>query len=43
MTPSVPTYPRANDPEMLEAFKAVAETGLPVGIHAETLQCVTTM
>lgn len=35
MTPSVPTYPRANDPEMLEAFKAVAETGLPVGIHAE--------
>ncbi len=35
MTPSVPTYPRVTDPEMLEAFKAVAETGLPVGIHAE--------
>lgn len=35
MTPSVPTYPRANDPEMYECFKAVAETGLPVGIHAE--------
>lgn len=35
MTPSVPTYPRVTDPEMLEAFRAVAETGLPVGIHAE--------
>ncbi|HLR36350.1 MAG TPA: dihydroorotase [Tissierellales bacterium] len=35
MTPSVPTYPRVTDPEMYEAFKAVAETGLPIGIHAE--------
>ncbi|MTI70405.1 MAG: allantoinase AllB [Firmicutes bacterium] len=35
MTPSVPTYPRVTDPEMYECFKAVAETGLPVGIHAE--------
>lgn len=35
MTPSVPTYPRVNDPEMFEAFKAVAGTGLSVGIHAE--------
>lgn len=35
MTPSVPTYPRVTDPEMLEAFKAVAAVGLPVGIHAE--------
>lgn len=35
MTPSVPTYPRVTDPEMLEAFKAVAKTGLPIGIHAE--------
>lgn len=35
MTPSVPTYPRVTDPEMLEAFRAVAETGLPIGIHAE--------
>ncbi|TJX15634.1 allantoinase [Tissierella creatinini] len=35
MTPSVPTYPRVTDPEMYEAFKAVAKTGLPVGIHAE--------
>lgn len=35
MTPSVPTYPRVTDPEMYEAFVAVAETGLPIGIHAE--------
>ncbi|NNG65934.1 allantoinase AllB [Caldanaerobacter subterraneus] len=35
MTPSVPTYPKVDDAEMLEAFKAVAETGLPVGVHAE--------
>ncbi len=35
MTPSVPTYPRVTDPEMYEAFKAVAKTGLAVGIHAE--------
>jgi len=35
MTPSVPTYPRVSDPEMYEAFKAVAKTGLPIGIHAE--------
>lgn len=35
MTPSVPTYPRVTDPEMLEAFRAVSETGLPIGIHAE--------
>lgn len=35
MTPSVPTYPRVTDPEMYEIFKAVAETGLPVGVHCE--------
>lgn len=35
MTPSVPTYERVTDPEMLEAFRWIAETGLPVGIHAE--------
>lgn len=35
MTPSVPSYPRVTDPEMLECFKSVAEVGLPVGIHAE--------
>lgn len=35
MTPSVPTFPRVTDPEMYESFKAVAKTGLPIGIHAE--------
>ena len=35
MTPSVPTYPRVTDPEMLECFIEVEKTGLPVGIHAE--------
>ncbi len=35
MTPSVPSYPRVTDPEMLEAFAAVSPTGLPIGIHAE--------
>jgi allantoinase len=35
MTPSVPTYPRVTDPEMLECFTAVAKTGLPVGVHCE--------
>jgi len=35
MTPSVPTYERVTDPEMHEVFKAVAKTGLPVGVHAE--------
>ncbi|SDZ08980.1 dihydroorotase [Tindallia californiensis] len=35
MTPSVPTYERVTDPEMLEAFRLVAKTGLVVGIHAE--------
>lgn len=35
MTPSVPSYFPVTDPEMLEVFKSVGETGLPVGIHAE--------
>lgn len=35
MTPSVPSYPKANDAELLEIFSAVAPTGLPLGIHAE--------
>jgi len=35
MTPSIPTYPNVSDAEMLECFYAVAETGLPIGIHAE--------
>ena len=35
MTPSVPTYPRVDDAEMLELFYKLAPTGIPVGIHAE--------
>jgi allantoinase len=35
MTPSVPTFPKVSDAEMLEIFYKVAETGLPIGIHAE--------
>ncbi|OYD09110.1 allantoinase AllB [Paludifilum halophilum] len=35
MTPSVPTFPKVTDAEMLEIFYKIAETGLPVGIHAE--------
>jgi dihydropyrimidinase/allantoinase len=35
MTPSVPTYNRVTDPEMHEVFKVIAQTGLPVGVHAE--------
>jgi len=31
----LPTYERVTDPEMHEVFKAVAKTGLPVGVHAE--------
>ena len=41
MTPSVPTYPPAGDAEMLEIFREVARTGLPVGIHAENLDICT--
>jgi dihydroorotase (multifunctional complex type) len=35
MTPSVPSYPRVTDPEMLECFAAIAKTGLAVGVHCE--------
>lgn len=35
MTPSVPSYPRSNDPELLEIFRAVSKTGLPLGVHCE--------
>ncbi|MFT9845978.1 dihydroorotase [Aneurinibacillus sp. REN35] len=35
MTPSVPTFPKVSDAELLEIFYKVAETGLPVGVHAE--------
>ena len=35
MTPSVPSYPRSSDAELLEIFGAVAKTGLPLGLHTE--------
>ncbi|NBK20903.1 MAG: allantoinase AllB [Spirochaetia bacterium] len=35
MTPSVPSYPLANDAELYEIFKEVSKTKLPLGIHAE--------
>lgn len=35
MTPSVPTFPKVSDAELLEIFYKVAETGLPIGVHAE--------
>ena len=35
MTPSVPSYPRAGDAELFEVFRAVAPTGLPLGVHCE--------
>ena len=38
MTPSVPTYPRSSDYELTEIFSAVAETGLPVGVHCENFE-----
>lgn len=33
-------FPRIDDGEMLDAFYAIAETGLPVGIHAENDEIV---
>lgn len=41
MTPSVPTFPRVSDAEMLEIFKNVAKTGLPIGVHAENYDICT--
>jgi dihydropyrimidinase/allantoinase len=41
MTPSVPNYPPVSDAEMLEIFREVAKTGLPVGVHAENLNLCT--
>lgn len=35
MTPSVPSYPKSDDAELLEIFQAVAPTGLPLGVHTE--------
>lgn len=40
MTPSVPTYPRVDDGEMLFLFQKLAPTGLPIGVHAENFQIV---
>lgn len=41
MTPSVPTFPRVEDAEMLEIFDKVAQTGLPIGVHAENYNICT--
>ncbi|HLQ73312.1 MAG TPA: allantoinase AllB [Bacillota bacterium] len=41
MTPSVPTFPRVEDAEMLEIFNEVAKTGLPIGVHAENYNICT--
>jgi len=35
MTPSVPSYPRSSDAELLEIFRAVQPTGLSLGVHCE--------
>lgn len=41
MTPSVPTFPKVSDGEMLEIFKNVSKTGLPIGVHAENFDICT--
>ncbi|KAB2331524.1 allantoinase AllB [Cytobacillus depressus] len=41
MTPSVPTFPKVSDAEMLEIFTHVAKTGLPIGVHAENYDICT--
>ncbi|QQK77208.1 dihydroorotase family protein [Salicibibacter cibarius] len=41
MTPSVPTFPPVSDAEMLEIFRHVAPTDLPIGVHAENLDICT--
>ncbi|MCM3245779.1 MULTISPECIES: dihydroorotase family protein [Cytobacillus] len=41
MTPSVPTFPKVSDAEMLEIFRNVAKTGLPIGVHAENYDICT--
>ena len=41
MTPSVPTFPRVSDAEMLEIFNKIAPTGLPIGVHAENYNICT--
>ena len=41
MTPSVPTFPKVTDAEMLEIFSKIAPTGLPIGVHAENYEICT--
>lgn len=41
MTPSVPTFPKVTDAEMLEIFAKIAPTGLPIGVHAENYDICT--
>ncbi|WML43940.1 dihydroorotase [Neobacillus sp. PS3-40] len=41
MTPSVPTYPKVSDGEMLEIFRKLAPTNIPIGIHAENYDICT--
>lgn len=41
MTPSVPTFPRVSDAEMLEIFSHIAPTGMPIGVHAENYDICT--
>lgn len=41
MTPSVPTFPKVSDGEMLEIFRKIAPTGMPIGVHAENYDICT--
>ncbi|GIN21765.1 MAG TPA: allantoinase AllB [Bacillus bacterium] len=41
MTPSVPTFPKVSDAEMLEIFSHIAPTGMPIGVHAENYDICT--
>lgn len=41
MTPSVPTFPKVTDAEMLEIFSHIADTGMPIGVHAENYEICT--
>ncbi|MFZ3579004.1 allantoinase AllB [Virgibacillus sp. DJP39] len=41
MTPSVPSFPKVTDGEMLEIFSHIAKTGLPIGVHAENYDICT--
>lgn len=41
MTPSVPSFPKVTDAEMLEIFSHIAPTGMPIGVHAENYEICT--